>query len=180
MAKVTLYIATSVDGFIATKDGGGDWLSMVESMETDYGYGDFYRSIDAIAMGSKTYEQVLGFGAWPYAGKPCYVFTRRGLTSARKDVIFPLAGPDAVVQEMESQGWRNIWLVGGAQLIAAFLKLRLIDEYILSVIPILLGDGIPLFLSTGKEIKLQLVDVPSSQAIWYSYDTCRSKTSQAG
>ena len=159
MAKVTLYIAASVDGFIASKDGGIDCLSMVESKETDYGYADFYRSIDAIAMGSKTYEQVLGFGAWPYPGKPCYVFTQRRLTSARKDVIFTAAGPDVVVREMESKGLHRIWLVGGARLAAAFLLPRLIDEYIVSIIPILLGEGIPLFLPTDREIKLQLMEV---------------------
>lgn len=159
MAKVTLYIAASLDGFIAEKDGGIDWLSMVESKETDYGYADFYRSIDAIAMGSKTYKQVLEFGAWPYAGKPCYVFTRRGLTSKRKDVIFTSANPDAVIQEMQSRGLHSIWLVGGAQLTAEFSRLRLIDEYIVSIIPIILGEGIPMFLPSGTEIKLQLLDV---------------------
>ena len=159
MANVILYIATSLDGYIARKDGSIDWLSMVEASDTDYGYADFYQSVDALVMGSRTYEQALGFGDWPYPGKPSYVFTTRNLTSERKDVIFTSAKPDTVIREMEAQGFTRIWLVGGAELTAVFLKFRLVDEYIISVVPTILGGGIPLFLPPNPEEKLKLVEL---------------------
>src|SRR3989337_3340885 len=102
MAKFIREIATSLDGYIARKDGSIDWVSMVEASDTDYGYADFYQSVDVLVMGSRTYEQALGFGDWPYPGKPSYVFTTRNLTSERKDVIFTSAKPDTVIREMEA------------------------------------------------------------------------------
>jgi dihydrofolate reductase len=159
MADVILYIAASLDGYIARKGGRIDWLSMVETSDTDYGYADFYQSVDALVVGRRTYEQALGFGDWPYPGKPSYVFTTRNLTSERNDVIFTSAKPGTVIREMETQGFKRIWLVGGAELTAAFLKLRLIDEYIISVVPIILGEGIPLFLPPGPEETLKLVEL---------------------
>ena len=158
MTETILYIATSLDGYIARKDGGIDWLSMVESPDTDYGYSDFYRSVDAAVMGRKTYELALGFGEWPYPGKPAYVFTRQQPASDRTDVTFTSALPDRVLRELDAQGLRRIWLVGGAELTAAFQRRRLIDEYIISVIPVVLGEGIPLFLPTGVEERLELVE----------------------
>ncbi|HEX8746431.1 MAG TPA: dihydrofolate reductase family protein [Pyrinomonadaceae bacterium] len=156
MANVILYIAASLDGYIARKDGGIDWLSMVETPETDYGYADFYRTVDAIVVGSKTYEQALGFDQWPYPGKTTYVFTRRELTTDRDDVVFTSASPDAVISGIESKGLSRIWLIGGAELTASFLRLRLVDEFIISVIPIILGEGIPLFLHPYPEQRLKL------------------------
>ncbi len=158
MVNVILYIATSLDGYIARKDGGIDWLSMVESNNTDYGYADFYRSVNALVMGRRTYEQALGFGEWPYPGKPSYVFTTGNLTSQRNDVIFTSAKPDTVIREMEAQGFKRVWLVGGAELTAAFLKLRLVEEYIISIVPIILGEGIPMFLPPSPEEALKLIE----------------------
>src|SRR3990172_7004625 len=159
MAHVILYIATSLDGYIAKKDGSIDWLTMVEVGDTDYGYADFYQSVDALVMGSRTYEQALGFGDWPYPGKQSYVFTTRNLTSERKDVIFTSAKPDTGIREMEAQGFTRIWLVGGAELTAVFLRLRLVEEDRISVVSASLGGGIPLFLPPLTEEKLKLVEL---------------------
>lgn len=133
MTTIALYIATSLDGYIVRKDGSVDWLSIVETSETDHGYADFYQSIDALVMGRKTYQTsiALGAGEWVYPGKPCYVFTRRHQPSEQSDVFFTSASPDRVVQEMETQGLQRVWLVGGAELVTSFLKLQLIDEFIL-------------------------------------------------
>lgn len=158
MSEVILYIAASLDGYIAREDGGIDWLSRVERPDTDYGYAQFYQSIDVAVMGRKTYELALSFGEWPYPGKPSVVFTHRNLTSERGDVMFTAASPDAVLAELAARGLKRVWLVGGAELVAAFQQARLIDEYIVSVIPVILGDGIPLFLSTGVEQGLELVE----------------------
>lgn len=157
MPEVILYIAASLDGYIARKDGGIDWLSSVERPDTDYGYAQFYQSIDVALMGRKTCDLALSFGEWPYPGKPSVVFTRRNLTSERGDVTFTSARPEIVLADLAARGLKRAWLVGGAELVAAFQKERLIDEYIVSVIPVILGDGIPLFLPTGVEQGLELV-----------------------
>jgi dihydrofolate reductase len=159
MTKIVLYIASSLDGYIARKDGSIDWLTAFETDETDHGYGEFYRSIDGLAMGRKTYEQVLTFGEWPHPDKPSYVFTKQSRSSERDDVLFTSATPDKFLHEMELQGLQRIWLVGGAELIAAFLQSQLIDEYILSIVPIILGEGIPLFLPSPTEMRLKLMEV---------------------
>ncbi|MGE5293338.1 MAG: dihydrofolate reductase family protein [Solirubrobacterales bacterium] len=164
MATVILYIATSLDGYIARPDGGIDWLSMVDSQETDYGYADFYAGVDAIAMGSRTYEKVLDFDEWPYSGKRVFVFTHRSLEAVAEDVTFTAENPVEFVGGLDSAGIRTLWLEGGGDLVASFMEHRLIDEYIFSIIPIVLGDGIPLFKGPLPEHRLELlesVDYPS-------------------
>ncbi|MBM0742638.1 dihydrofolate reductase [Phormidium sp. CLA17] len=158
------YIATSLDGYIARRNGSVDWLPSEDTGE-DFGYAAFYQSVDVLAMGRTTYEQVLSFGEWPYPSKPSYVFTQQALISDRPDVFFTSVPPDHFVQEMTSQGFHRIWLVGGAALVAAFLKLGLIDQYILSVMPVILGDGIPLFSSPHPETALKLVKVQQYHSI---------------
>lgn len=157
MPKITLYIATSLDGYIARADGGIDWLSMVEAPGEDYGYADFYASVDAIALGSKTYELALSFGEWPYPGKPTFVFTQRNLPCDRDDVILVTDSVETVLARLNTQGIQHLWLVGGGALVNSFLQQALIDDYIISTIPIILGAGIPLFPPPSPQIKLQLV-----------------------
>lgn len=158
MAKVILYIASSLDGKIARENGSVDWLPPVEKDGEDYGYKDFYHSIDALVMGSKTYEQVLDFGDWPYKGKPSYVFSHRKLRSNRKDIIFTKSRPDRVIDDLVKQGSKKIWLLGGAKLTADFLKLQLIDDYIIFIVPVILGRGIPLFLPSAPKNRLKLME----------------------
>ncbi len=158
MPRVILYIATSLDGYIARTDGGIDWLDQVESAATDYGYADFYRGIDALVRGSKTYEQALAFGAWPYPGKPSYVYTRRPLTTDRNDVIFTALAPREWLTQCSAAGLGTIWLVGGARLLATFQQSRLIDEYVISVVPTLLGSGIPLWAASGPQVNMTCLE----------------------
>lgn len=158
MPAVILYIATSLDGYIARADGSVDWLSMVDNQETDYGYADFYARVDAIAMGSRTYEQILDFDQWPYAGKQVFVFTHRPLEAVAQDVTFTEESPAEFVSGLDSAGVRTLWLVGGGDLVASFIEHRLIDEYIVSIIPIVLGDGIPLFKGPLPEQRLELLE----------------------
>lgn len=153
---IALYIATSLDGFIATSEGGIDWLSAIETPEEDYGYKAFYDSVDAIVMGRRTYDQVLGFGDWPYPGKSSYIMTHQPLTADWPEVKATAQSPSELVAILQSEGYRRVWLVGGAALATAFRAEGLIGEYILSVIPILLGEGISLFGSPGPRTELQL------------------------
>jgi dihydrofolate reductase len=150
-----LYIATSLDGYIADENGEIGWLTEYEG-KGDYGYTDFINSVDTIIMGRLTYEQVLSFASWPYPGKKCYVFSRRR-QEPDKNVIFVHDNPAEFMRRLKQEPGANIWLVGGAGLVAAFLKDNLVDEFIISIIPIILGNGIPLFSLGNPQMKLSLL-----------------------
>jgi dihydrofolate reductase len=155
MPTIALYIASSIDGYIARADGSIDWLDSVDGFDEDYGYQAFYDSVDALLMGSNTYTQVLGFGDWPYPGKPTYVFFSHDLPNILADVhIVPHD-----IQEMLPliEHHQKAWLVGGGALVKSFHQAGLIDEYIISIIPVVLGDGIALFQAPLTEQPLTLV-----------------------
>jgi dihydrofolate reductase len=144
---VVYYVAASLDGFIAPPDRSLGWLAPFEGQAEDYGYAEFYASVDAVLLGRRTYEQCLTFDAWPYAGKPYWVFSRStGHT------------PRGVLDELKARGLQRAWLVGGGELAGAFQAQGLISEYIISVIPVILGAGIALFGSHASLQALQLVD----------------------
>ncbi len=145
MPTITYYVAASVDGYIADADGGVGWLP--EGEAEDYGYHDFYAGVDALAMGRRTYDQVLGFGQWPYAGKPTYVFTGHPPEENPYGVEFVPAAPAEFVRDIAAQYDGTLWLVGGANLAEGFRRAGLIDEFLIHVIPVVLGRGIPLVLS---------------------------------
>ena len=148
--EIIYYVAASLDGFIATPEGGIDWLKPFEGTGEDYGYGEFYASIEAVLLGRVTYEQCLEFPEWPYAGKPYWVLSRtQGKTAANT--------PASVVAEMKARGLRRAWLVGGGKLAAAFRAERLITQHIVSIVPVLLGAGIPLFDGPGPRDELRLL-----------------------
>jgi dihydrofolate reductase len=108
-------------------------------------------------VGSKTYALGLSFKEWPYPEKKCFVFTSRAMTSDRNDVEFIFADIRAGLAKIEAQGFKRIWLVGGGALTRSFLTEASVDEYIVSIIPVLLGEGIPLFPPPSPEKKLRLV-----------------------
>lgn len=140
MARVVLYIAMSLDGFIADAEGGVHWLAPFDSPA--YGYDEFVAGVDSLIMGRATYDQALGFGPWPYAGKRVAVMTSRSLPNAPEGVA-GWQGGDVAQLRADLPG--TIWLVGGAQAVRPFLAAGLIDRMRLFVIPRLLGRGIRLF-----------------------------------
>ena len=145
MTKVIVYIATSQDGYIADEKGSVDWLPQTEE-ETggeDYGYHAFYDSIDAIAIGRKTYDQILGFGDWPYPGKISYIFSRFPQETQRSDIQFVSESIPDFMQVLEEKKVKNLWMVGGSELIEAFYDTGFVDEFIVTVFPKLLKAGIP-------------------------------------
>jgi len=154
---VIYYVATSLDGYIAPADGTLSWLAPFESAGDDYGYTAFYQSIDAVLLGRHTFEQAAGFAQWPYPHKPCWVFARRPLSIGQPEVVVTARRPRAVVAELAACGVRRAWLVGGGQLAGAFRAQGLITEYIITMIPIVLGMGIPLFGGAGPPESLHLV-----------------------
>lgn len=158
MVEVVYYVAVSLDGYIATEDGGVEWLSEFSAGGDDYGYEDFYSSIDAVLFGSTTYEQSLRFGEWPLAGKPSWVFTSRQLTADRDDIIITSKTPSEVLEEIAAQNHKRVWLIGGGKLASSFREHGLITEYIVTIIPIILGKGILLFAPASATEKLTLVE----------------------
>ena len=159
MRRVVLFIATSADGFIARPDGAIDWLPADDG--NDYGYNVFIKTVDTILMGRKTYEQVLTFGPFPYPDKRCYVFRRRRTPRKRAtekppSVRFVRGNPVAFVKRLRRQEGSTIWLVGGARLIQPLREAGLIDEYIISICPVFIGSGIPLFRNTKRQLPLKL------------------------
>jgi dihydrofolate reductase len=161
MTNIVYYVATSLDAYIATSDSGIKWLSAYEMEGEDYGYQDFYESVDTLVIGSRTYEQILNLGAWPYPEKPCWVLSRRQLTVEQPEVTPTSLSPQEIVSELRGRGLKRVWLVGGGQLATSFRRQGLIDEYIVSVMPIILGSGISLFGTTEYRENLDLVECKS-------------------
>ncbi len=159
MSKVIYYVAMSLDGYIATPDGGVDWLAPFNEAGEDYGYSEFIKSIDAILMGSKTFEQTQGFGAWPYQDKPSWVFSKRSFPEVPSGVLVTSKSPVQILTELESQGIERSWLVGGSELASSFATEGFLSELIVSIIPILLGDGIRLFHTFDSISNLKLLDI---------------------
>ncbi|MFV2041226.1 MAG: dihydrofolate reductase family protein [Candidatus Hydrothermarchaeales archaeon] len=152
MKEVVLFIATSLDGYIADEDGGVDWLFT----DGDYGYNEFIDSVDTLLIGRKTYDQILTFGSWPYKGEKCYVFTRSKTTKPDNNVLFSKE-PVKLTDKLLEGGGKNIWLVGDSDIISLLFNNALIHRIVLSVHPIVLGKGIPLFKNINKITELQLV-----------------------
>lgn len=160
MSRLVYYAAQSVDGFIADRQGGIGFLDDFGTLDDggeDYGYNEFYAGIDSLVMGRATYDFVRDAGVWHYAGKPTSVLTSRVAEDAPADVRFTNGDPRQVLKEVRAAGGRDTWLVGGGRLAAAFLEAGLIDEWIVTVIPCVLGDGISLACGIPALTKLEFV-----------------------
>lgn len=156
--KVALYIATSLDGYIARENNDISWLSMVERPNEDYGYNDFVKGVDTVVMGRKTYEKVLSFGIdFPHKDRMCYVLSKT-LEGTDQNVQFYRGSIDELVKELKKQGGKDIFIDGGSEVVREFRNRDLIDEYIISIIPVLLGKGIRLFKEVDIENRLKLID----------------------
>ena len=157
MRKTILYVAMSLDGYIADQNGGVSWLmgdgSDPESLGT---YPAFYDSIDTILLGYTTYHQiitVLSPDKWVYEGKRCYVLTSKAVAS-HDDIVFTSEEIVALVETLKAEKGKDIWVCGGAALAQNMITKDLIDEYRISIVPVLLGGGMSLFGTTRKELKL--------------------------
>ncbi|MGH1567925.1 MAG: dihydrofolate reductase family protein [Nitrosopumilus sp.] len=152
MTKILAYIASSLDGYVAREDGSIDWLP--ESSESSYE--TFYKSVDTVIMGKTTYDQVLTFGEYPYKDKKSFVFTRT--SKDNDDNVEFVSDVEKFVKDGFPGAGENIWLVGGAKTILSFLKLGVVDEIIITIIPVLLGTGISLFQNVKNKIDLELIN----------------------
>ena len=155
--KVILYIATSLDGYIAKPNDDLDFLSIVQQEGEDYGYADFIKSIDTVILGRKTYDWVMTqVSEFPHADKNTYVITRTPKPSIGK-TNFYTGKLNELINRLKADSGENIFIDGGAEIVNELLKENLIDEFIISVIPILVGNGTKLFKDGRPEQKLELL-----------------------
>ncbi len=154
--KVILYIAASLDGYIAKPNDDLSFLSIVQQDGEDYGYHDFVSSVDTVILGRKTYTWVMGqVPVFPHADKETYVITRTP-KPAEGNVQFYTGRLRELVTSLKEKECKNIFIDGGAEVVNALLSERLIDEVILSIIPILLGEGVRLFKDGRPEQMMKL------------------------
>jgi dihydrofolate reductase len=152
--KITLQLATSLDGYIARPDGGFDWCFT----DQDYGMAAFFASVDAVIMGRHSFELTRKMGERLDPDKRYYVLSRRGIR-LEGDNVFPFAGDVADLRlRMVEDGVKHAWLFGGAEVCGQFAQEGLIDEAEVAVHPIALGGGIPLFRGLLRDLRLKLLD----------------------
>lgn len=157
MRKLILYIASSLDGYIAKPNDDLQFLSIVQKEGEDYGYGDFVSTVDTVIVGRRTYDWVIGQGySFPHADKTSYIITRQELPPKGK-LTFYNGDLKELVKKLKAENGKNIFCDGGSEIVNQLLAEKLIDELILSVIPIVVGDGTRLFQDGRPEQELELV-----------------------
>jgi dihydrofolate reductase len=151
--RTSVFVGTSLDGFIARTDGSFDFLTAAGS--EPHGYDEFIASVDALVIGRKTYETVLGFGTWPYGKKPVYVLSSQELARVPSDAIVErMSGePAEIVSQLAARGLEHVYVDGGIT-IQRFIEAGLIQRLIVSRVPVLIGSGIPLFGRLTRDILL--------------------------
>lgn len=162
MKKVILYIAMSVDGYIADCQKSVNWIKgQDDSAEMLDTYSTFFCNIGTVIMGKRTYEHIrteLSPDKWPYSGAITYVFTHNAPINDAKDIKFTNADPCRLINDLRQGTGKDIWICGGADIANQLIKEDLIDIYHISIIPVILGGGIRLFNGTDQMINLQLVN----------------------
>jgi dihydrofolate reductase len=169
--KVVLYIAMSLDGYIATENGDISFLSAVERAGEDYGYADFVKTVDTVILGSRSYEKILSFGVeFPHKGRKCYVLSR-SRTGHDENVEYFGGDVARLLSSIRATAGLDIFVDGGSEIVFELMRHDLIDRYIVSIIPVMLGAGIRLFKSGGREQRLKLLrcsTFPSGLVqLWY-------------
>jgi len=172
-SRVTIHMVSSLDGYIAKKDGSVSWLQTSDSYEKGVigeNAEEFLKTIDCFVLGSRTYEQALTLG-WPYGDVPTIVLTHRDLPSDRENVQFYSGDLNTLISDRLRSQYKNIWLVGGATLAQDFIRLQLADDIRLSIVPIMLGEGMRFLERIGREQALHLKDVTAYRdgmvELWY-------------
>ena len=189
MRKIIVQIATSADGFIARKDGGVDWLDRPPPKGEDYGMAAFYKSVDTILYGRKTYDMAVKFVEQgleiPDDGRSVrnYVFSRR---RAPKKILprfeFVKEPIKKFTKRLRAQKGKNIWMMGGGGIIASFLDAGEIDEFVISVIPVFIGEGIPLIAPRHRTVPLKLLSTKkfSDGVVTLHYGVAKAKSKTLG
>jgi len=182
-SKITVHMAASLDGFIARRDGGVDWMQTNDHYEQGadeldaQAVEEYLKSIDCYVMGARTYEHALELG-WVYGDTPTVVVTHRNLSAARRSVEFFRGDLRELVEQRLKPRYRNIWMVGGANLTREFLRQGLADEIRIVFLPIVLGGGLPFFDAVGLELPLHLKEATpyKSGLVELCYEISRAPT----
>ena len=168
MRRTILFIAMSLDGYIADKFGQVDWLGGQDPADENEGtYPEFVQMVDTVIMGWKTYHQVateLSPNEWVYSNLTTYVITHHEKEPDEK-IRFVQDSPASLIRNLKSSEGRDIWICGGAEIVCQLMRDDLIDRFYISVIPVILGDGIRLFEKTEKRLELKLLEIRSWNGI---------------
>jgi dihydrofolate reductase len=175
--SVTIHMVSSLDGYIAKKDNSVSWFETTDQYEKGVSGQDaaeFLKTINCYVMGSRTYEHALELSksyGWAYGDTPTIVVTNRKLPVERKNIEFFSGDLDKLVNERLKPNYKNVWMVGGAILAKDFIRSKLADDIRLTVLPIILGDGLPFFDHIGQELPLHLKEVTAYKngmvELWY-------------
>ena len=175
--RVTIHMVSSLDGIIAKKDNSVSWFETSDHYEkgtTGENAEEFLKTIDCYVMGARTYEHALELSktyGWAYGDKPTIVLTHRNLPIERQNIEIYSGDLNKLVNERLKPNYKSVWVVGGAMLAKDFIRLKLADEIRLTVLPIILGEGMPFFDNVGLEQPLHLKDVTAYKngmvELWY-------------
>lgn len=169
MRKVVLFIAMSLDGYIADNSGNVDWLAGEDpNAEGSDSYEKFVETVDTVVMGYKTYNQIvteLSPDEWVYEGMTSYVITHRDIKSDSDDIIFVGESPSDLIRKIRKEEGKDVWIYGGASVVQDLVASNLIDEYRISIIPTILGEGISLFGNGKEKINLSLTKTETDNGI---------------
>jgi dihydrofolate reductase len=158
--KIIVNLATSADGYMARPDGNLDWLTKRPEPEGFYGLPEFERSTDAKILGRKTFDWVVKMGGQFSGDAPHYVFSKQAPpASVPAGIKFVSEPVSAFTERLRSQAGKNIWMMGGGEIIASFLDENAIDEFIIGVVPVFIGEGIPLLAPRHRETPLRVLGV---------------------
>lgn len=158
MVKVVLFIAMSLDGYVADQEGSIEFLSNVEQREEDTTYEEFYKNVEAVVLGRTTYDQItteLSVDNFPYSNVDSYVLSSKDFQDT-EHIFFKNEAVNELIPKLKEKYTKTIWIVGGSSIIKPLIEQGLIDEYQITIIPYLLGKGIPLFNKSAYEHKLSL------------------------
>ncbi len=153
--KVIYYVAASLDGFIADRDEGVEWLDQVSIDQESTGYEAFFGSVDALLMGRKTFDFVYDYGKWPYEDRPTWVCSRRDVPRMEGCNLHSERTPEEAISKAKRVGISTLWLVGGGRLATDLIRDRQVTHLRVSVMPILLGNGVPIVQTLPNHVRLR-------------------------
>lgn len=162
--KITIHMVSSLDGFIAKKDNSISWFETTDNYEKgvcEQNTEEFLNSIDCYLMGSKTYEHALELSksyGWAYGDKPTIVLTNRQLTSNKPNIEFYSGNLKSLINNRLKPNYKNVWVAGGAEFTKSLIQQKLADEIRVSILPIILGEGLLFFDNIAQELNLHLID----------------------
>jgi dihydrofolate reductase len=168
--KITYYVASSLDGYIAKEDGDVSWLDDLGISPDDTGFDEFFSTVDALVMGRDTYDWIRGYGSWPYGDRPAWVCTTRSINIMEGCNLQNGKTPADACREAQEQDVRHLWLVGGGKLASAFLEGNLLTHLSISQMPIILGGGIRLFGGLRYPVKIRSTGVQARDSGYSQLD----------